>query len=108
MIRQLPTWHVASRIACAGACLAVLEVGYRSSTRAPVGCPIGTVVPVAVEHASMPHTCAPRGTTQERTGPGLTSHHAHRLGLHPIGLSGDGQPHDCALPAKPSFAARIP
>jgi hypothetical protein len=108
MIRQLPTWQVASRIACAGACLAILEAGYRSSTRAPVACQIETVTHVAVEHASMPHTCALRGTPQERIEPRLTSHHAHRLGLHPIGLSGDGQPHDRALPSKPSFAARIP
>lgn len=108
MIRPLPLWHAAARIACAGACLAILEAGSRSSTRASVACPIETVTPVAVQRATMPQACAPHGTPQERAEPRLTGHDAERLGLHPIGLSGDGQPHDRAAHDASSFTARLP
>jgi hypothetical protein len=108
MIRRLPTWHVASRIACAGACLAILEAGHRSFTGALLACRSQAVTPVAIQGASMPRTPPLRGTPEGHAEPRVQAHHADRLGLHPIGLSGDGQPHDRAVPAASSFAARLP
>jgi hypothetical protein len=86
MMPLVPIGHVVARSAFAGLCVALLASPLRPactlsdrSTKEKVACL--DLRPHASAHRMRPHT--------------LMLPHARLLpGVHPIGLSGDGQPHD--------------
>jgi hypothetical protein len=108
MIPKLPIGHVAARILCAGTCLALLAATPSTFRAMPDVSLPGSHAPVPGLRANLPDAHAVRMPPMERRGTGSTAPHADRFGIHPIGLSGDGQPHDQAGAATSASTAHLP
>jgi hypothetical protein len=96
MTQHVPIGRIAARILCGGACIAILA----TSRGAPDPMTNGPQ-PISDTLAAVPLPCARADRVAGEAAPQcgsarVHSHHADRLGIHPIGLSGDGQPHDQA------------
>jgi len=105
MIQHVPIGQFAARVLCAGTCLAILVASPRM-----LG---GTLAMTHPAEASVTAGCDSVACDTRTTGAAgprrsttpATAHLADRLGIHPIGLSGDGQPHDTAV--GPASAAAL-